>query len=491
MEERNFSWTDLFIKVILIIIFTLFTIWLLSLSNKGLSNSLSVLTDEIYMKNIERMKEAGREYFTTERLPEKKGDIKILTLEKMYDKKLLLELKDKNGNSCSAKNSYVSVEKYENEYQMKIYLECGEQKDYIIVIMGCYDYCDTDICEKKDTTENITNTDPTPTPTPIPKPTPNDNKYTEYEYKKTTGGYWTEYGSFSEWSKTAVANTDYRQVESKTVSEPYSYDTKVTDTRYSNFNISCPSTYTLSNGKCVKTISSTATTSPNKCPSNYNGYTLVSQNGLTCNYRLTTTSTSAPICASKYGNGTYTSISNFTCYYKESVQSCQQVAYKELVIDYCGSTPCGQYWETKYKNVCSTNYKTTSTSATCKSGYTNINGICTLKKTSSTTTSATCPSGYSPANNTCIKTTNSLSETAVIKTCPSGYNATSDNSRCYQNYEKTVTVNSTKNVIYYRYRTREYVNGSEDSKWSRSNNDNSLLNAGYKLTGQTRTISGK
>ena len=55
-ENRRFSWTDLFIKVILIVIFVLFTVWLLSLSNKGLSNSLDVLTDNIFAQNIEKMK---------------------------------------------------------------------------------------------------------------------------------------------------------------------------------------------------------------------------------------------------------------------------------------------------------------------------------------------------------------------------------------------------------------------------------------------------
>ena len=65
------------------------------------------------------------------------------------------------------------------------------------------------------------------------------------------------------------------------------------------------------------------------------------------------------------------------------------------------------------------------------------------------------------------------------------------NSKCYQNYEKTVTVTKTRDVIYYRYRLREYISGIVDIKWSRSNSDSSLLNNGYKLTGNTRTVSGK
>ena len=205
-ENRRFSWSDLFIKMILVLIFVLFTIWLLSLSNKGLSNSLNVLTDNIFSENIEKMKEVGKEYFTIERLPEKVGDIKTLTLQKMYDEKLILELKDKYGNACSAADSYVSIEKYDNEYQMKVYLGCGNEKDHIIVIMGCYDYCENDICEVK----------------------PEEEKQLEYEYKKTTGGYWTDYGKWSEWSKVAVTKNDYRQVETKIEKEDYSYDKTVT-----------------------------------------------------------------------------------------------------------------------------------------------------------------------------------------------------------------------------------------------------------------------
>ena len=120
-----------------------------------MSNSLDVLTNNVFSQNMEKMKEVGKEYFTLKRLPVKVGEIKTITLKEMYDKKLLLELTDKDGNSCSADNSYVSVEKFDDEYQMKVYLECGKKSDYIVVIMGCYDYCDTDICEVKKEEINI------------------------------------------------------------------------------------------------------------------------------------------------------------------------------------------------------------------------------------------------------------------------------------------------------------------------------------------------
>ena len=83
-ENGRFSWTNLFIKIIIVIIFILFTVWLLSLSmkntTKGMSNSLDVLTGNVFSQNVEKMKEVGKSYFTTERLPEKIGDVKTLSL---------------------------------------------------------------------------------------------------------------------------------------------------------------------------------------------------------------------------------------------------------------------------------------------------------------------------------------------------------------------------------------------------------------------------
>ncbi len=480
-DNRKGSLASFFIKLILVIIFAIFALWLLSSVSKGLNNSmnsinnsLNTLTENIFYENILKMKEAGKEYFTIERLPENVGDVKSLTLQEMYDKKLLLELKDKNGKACSAENSYVKVEKYDDEYQMKVYLECGEEKNYITVILGCYDYCSKTVCEKS---ENSNNTD--------------SNSHIEYEYRKTTGGYWTNYGNWSEWSKVEISKTNYREVETKTVSEQYTYDKTITKNQYVSYTTSCPSGYTkTSDGtKCYKITDTTKTTAP-VCPATYNGYSLVGKNGFECNYSKTSTTTSEPICAAKYGNGTYTSLSNFTCYYKVAGE-CEKVAYQELVVDYCGSIVCGQHYETKYKTVCGQD-KTISTPATCKSGYKNINGVCTLTNTNNITVhNASCPSGYTKSNNTCQKGSQETIYENLNYSCPTGYTKTSDGTKCYMKITSVVKATGTKNVTYYRYKTRQYIGGTSDTKWSSSNNDSSLINAGYKLTGNTKTVSGK
>lgn len=531
-ENKRFSWTDLFIKVVLAIVFVLFAVWLVSLSNSKITNSLDVLTDDVFIKNIERMKEVGKEYFTTERLPQKIGEIETLTLKEMYEKKLILEVKNKNGKACSAEDSYVSIEKLENEYQMKVYLDCDDREDYIIVIMGCYDYCDSDICEKK---EEVVN-----------------NKNIEYEYKKTTGGYWTDYGSWSEWSKVEVTGTNYRQIDTKIVEESYTYDKVMTKTLYSNLEVSCPNGYTLNadKTKCYKIVTnvsykypecpdldgytltgrsdftcsyskSTTSTANPECPT-VDGYTLTSRSGFTCNYSKTTTETTNPVCPTK--DGWDVSRSGFTCNYSKTYQVAYQTTethyntcYSSKVVIPCdGCAPVTQRVPytctstetvTKYKTQtdtstgtasCPTGYdksndtcvkttnNTTTKTATCPTGYDKSNNTCVKTTTTTSTKTATCPSGYNQSGNRCVKETTSYTYKDIVTSCPSGYSITSDKTKCYKDENYIEQVTGTKKVTYYRYRLREYIGGTTDYKWSTSNNDKNLLNAGYTLTGRTR-----
>ena len=450
-ENRRFGWSGLFIKAIIVIIFVLFTIWLLSLSNKGVSNSLDVLTNNIFSQNIEKMKEVGKNYFTTERLPKKIGEIETITLEEMYEEKLILELVDKNGNACSAKNSYVSVEKYDEEYQMKVYLECGNESDYIIVIMGCYDYCDTDICEKKEEVVDEI----------------------EYEYVKTTGGKWTDYGKWSDWSKVAVTKTDYRQIETKIEKEQYSYNKIVTDTKYIALETSCPEGYKLTadGEECYKlvgtdnfktpvcptvsgyillnrdgftctygvsgnnTISKTAS-----CPEGYtqsgttcvkntstnvdpvcptvSGYTFTGRSGFTCNYSKNSSTNVDPVCPTLSGY-IYTGINGLTCNYVKYVKgdyietrtgsyvpgNDKNYIYEEVgdaVYTYACLEECKMQWVHTYKVYKAKTENKTQT-ASCPTGSTKSGNACVKGSVETTTKTASCPTGSTKSGNTCVK----------------------------------------------------------------------------------------
>ena len=538
-DNKKTSITSFFIKLIIVIIFVIFALWLLSSINKGLNsnidninNSLNVLTDNIFSENISKMKEVGKEYFTTERLPQNIGDVKSLTLKEMYDKKLILELKDKNGKSCSADNSYVMVEKLDNEYQMKVYLECGKEKNYIIVIMGCYDYCSTTICEKNNST---------------------NNKQIEYEYKKETGGYWTDFGNWSEWSKIQINKTNYRDVETKTEKEEYTYNKTIYNKEYIAYQVSCPSGYNLNSNytQCYKVIKKNEYVEPTICPKNKDGFTLVSQNGFTCNYQknYTTTITANPLaCPSTLDGFTLVSQNGFTCNYQKNYTTtitanplaCPSTldgfnlisqngfncnySKTELISKTCYSQQLVQSCSTcapVLKNIpydCSYNSTTTKeTTVGCPSGYTKNGNTCvsSTNKTENKQTTVGCPYGYTKNDNTCVSSTNKTEnkqttvgcpvgfnktsdntkcyketqETKyanIINSCPAGYKTTNDNTKCYKEVSSVIKATGTKNTTYYRYRIRQYIGGTVDYKWSTSQNDKNLINAGYTLTGRTR-----
>lgn len=180
-------------RLILIIIFVLLLLWIIPWSKMD----VNPLKDQIFNANLQTMKEAGITYFTSERLPENIGDKKTLTLQQMLDLKLLIPFTDRNGKSCDVTSSYITLEKQETEYLMKVNLKCGEEEDYILVHLGCYSYCTKDICEAKPQSTEKPSTKPVakkdnvkPTPTPTNTFTPPKPKY---QCKKVNGEYWGKY----------------------------------------------------------------------------------------------------------------------------------------------------------------------------------------------------------------------------------------------------------------------------------------------------------
>lgn len=246
-EERrdSFSIRDLILQVLFIILFVFILILIFPTKNymkkyigenknktvvqEGYDlEQLAVLYNQIFANNIIIMKEASVGYYTNERLPQKVGSIEKMTLQQMYDQHLVTTLTDKNGDSCDTTKSYVSVKRYDDEFQMKINLSCGNEEDYIIVYLGSYDYCDVlDICEKQTKTTAIKES----------TPTTNNNKstntnVTKYicEYKKVIGGSWGKYGAWSEWTPVKITESDNTQVETKLEKLVTGYTTKKVQT---------------------------------------------------------------------------------------------------------------------------------------------------------------------------------------------------------------------------------------------------------------------
>lgn len=222
-NKNNFSIKNVILQFLFVALFIFIMIWIFPLKSdlKNVEDKLSsthsdfsVLYDRIFNENIISMKDSAKSYFTTPRLPQKVGDKVKMTLGEMLDKKIILPFTDKNGDVCDEKASYVEITKYEDEFVMKVNLKCGKQENYLLVYMGCYDYCETALCEKNKTdikTPIIYPVVPEPKP-PVPpvdppkpdpqpvQPVPEQPVYiTLYEYSKTDStrkeGLWSEWGT--------------------------------------------------------------------------------------------------------------------------------------------------------------------------------------------------------------------------------------------------------------------------------------------------------
>lgn len=339
---EQFSWKGFISRAILVVIFVLLLTWLLpmpdteALENKvdNLSASVSVITDRIFNQNISDMKDAAKDYFTINRLPQNVGDKTKLSLKEMISKKLLVNVLDKNGKTCNYESSYVEITRLDKEYEMKTYLSCDGASDYILSYMDleCNKSCNNEcaLVEKEEKTVIKTNT--------------NTNKNTDkgtttksyiYKFKKIeTSEEWTDWSAWTTEVKTADDTKTKEQYKGqKWVSVPvYKYEhTKTVEGEEVCTDVTIPG------GNDCKTVTVPAVTK-NEWVSGVTKQCAEQQA-----YYDTETHTS-------YKNETYTD------------QECSKVKYKTgsswvKKCDTCGYTKVDNY---AYKNVCQNVTKTRS-----------------------------------------------------------------------------------------------------------------------------------
>ena len=428
----------------------------------------------VFNDNLKTIKEAAISYFTNERLPQTVGDSITITLKEMKKAKLVRNVYDAYGKSCSGEDSYVEVTKNDNEYIMKVFLSCSNMEDYIIVHLGCYDYCDSDVCEKK------------------------TQKEYEYEYKKTNSCEVGDWSSWGEWQtkREKTSNLKKEDIKVETISKDVS-DTKdatkvpgtyscskysgyklvgtkcvketttkdVKDATPSKYSYSCDKYpgYSVYGSKCIKETKKTETIDASKSATTYtcsSGYTL---SGTTC----TKTSTSTDTMSGSYSCPSGYSLSGTTCsktttwtdtvgatasYSTRTVQKsypCKKQQCTTKTVFSCSGGKCGNKPQTSCTYVDSTCYESASESYVdgydCPSGYSLSGTTCSKSCSSTDTKSATfsCPSGYTASGTTCSKTNTSTDTKNATANegsyyCKSGY--TLNGTKC----ERTVIVSDTK-----------------------------------------------
>lgn len=125
-KEYKISWGKIVgITALIAIIIILIVVLYPNKKDKEISST--------YINNINLLKSAGFEYFQGERLPNNIGESSKISLEDMVERNLIIDFTDEKNNTCNKEESYVKVTKtLDNEYSMKIFLDCKSNADYII-----------------------------------------------------------------------------------------------------------------------------------------------------------------------------------------------------------------------------------------------------------------------------------------------------------------------------------------------------------------------
>lgn len=222
-RRETFSIRDVVLQLLFVALFIFILLWFFPTKGE-VKKSLEPFYANIFNENVDAMSDAAKSYFTTPRLPQNVGDKVSMTLGDMLDKKLLLPFVDSQGRQCDSNNSYVEITKMDDEYTMKVNLKCSDHEDYIIVHMGCYDYCETDICEKKEVAVVVKPSTTKPTPGK-PVVTPTTTTYL-YEYIKIVGNTYSGWGNWSNWTTNRLYENTLTEVKT-TASTTYKEEQKI------------------------------------------------------------------------------------------------------------------------------------------------------------------------------------------------------------------------------------------------------------------------
>ncbi len=160
-RKLNINWKSLLVKMLILLVAVFIILWLVSLINKKNSDKPSNLNT-----NLKLMQQAATEYFTESKLPTTINGKKKITLQEMFDSKLLVEFKDQNNKSCDTAESYAeTTKKSSNTFDLKVKLVCSNEANYIMDKITLASKDTDDIIDNPDNPDNNTIVDNTPTDT--------------------------------------------------------------------------------------------------------------------------------------------------------------------------------------------------------------------------------------------------------------------------------------------------------------------------------------
>lgn len=154
-DKKNIGWLVLILRSIIVFLIFILVVKLVSM---GIAKYRDNSSDDYMKENLKIMDKAAKKYFVDDNLPDKLGKTNKVTLNTLVEQELIEELKDKDGNTCSLDASFIQATRLDSEYQIKSYLECGEDSEYLNSFVKIEDGSQTIKVESTTTTTKPTTT---------------------------------------------------------------------------------------------------------------------------------------------------------------------------------------------------------------------------------------------------------------------------------------------------------------------------------------------
>ena len=454
-EENNvtyhvgINWKDVLVKIILLILFILLLVWIFPRPN------MSVFYDSVYRDNVNTMRESARNYYTIDRLPKSVGEQTSMTLKEMVDNHLLIRFTDKNGKTCDESTSKVEVTKSsDSEYTLKVVLNCGDTKDYILETIGCTTVCSNGTCTTVINNSKGSNTIAANNGSVDSNYANNNNNGSDLDISGQTGNT----------GATEVDDTDYSDYDVKdgkwTTKITYYQHRKAVVTYKTTY--SCPAGYTRDGKKCYKnTTGATIDATPHYTPDQV--VTVDALIGQGEDKKVYTD-------VIKTQTGT-----DYTCPTGYTLNGQYCIKYTDAIEKPGDKTyTCPKDYTlngTKCTKTIDATYKPGTTSYTCDQGGT-LNGTkCTITKAATENISYTCPSGYTKNGTSCYK----VYDATTKYSCPSGYSQ--NGSKCTKQIDQS-------------YDATRYISSYSCPRGGSLSGTNCVVSSSYGATPHYKTVYG-
>ncbi len=224
-EDRGTPIKNLVIKVVVAIIFLIgINVTVKYLTKTTYTNTSNINTNPYknatFKENIDTIESAMLGYFEEEKVEKMKKKKLKVTLAELIEDGVLVPIIDNKDKVCKSSKSYVQLEEIgNNDYLLRINLECSKDKDYVLKHLVHTNYCSDYLCEKEAATISTKTTKPTkivkfsdeeklnPNITVIPQEetpyVPAGDRTLQYEYGRTTGAKIGQWSDWSGWLKTS------------------------------------------------------------------------------------------------------------------------------------------------------------------------------------------------------------------------------------------------------------------------------------------------